>query len=223
MVALRGVANPGNTLRLEGAAEPATCQVRTDGSWAMPEVRLTPGTHTLTVADVDHPARSGRVEFTVAAVRPISIISPGAGETLEARRIEVTGKASPGRLVCLRLGRGTRTERADDRGSFRFKDLELTRWGEQRLEFYYAEDPTQGSTRVVVQWPGLDLPSIVDPVTRSHLEPGADIVQCAACYTYCYRATWRRLTSCPRCGEESGFWDRPSPRFHTPRAVLRTT
>ena len=112
------------------------------------------------------------------------------------------------------------TERANNHGSFRFSDVKLPEWGDQRLMFYYAEAPAQGNTDITVRWPGLDLPSIVDPVTRSHLEPGADIVRCINCYTYCYRATWVQVGRCPRCDVSNKYWNRASTDFHTPRINL---
>ena len=219
-VSLRGTANPGDTLQLEGTG--VTCKVNADGSWAMPGVHLRSGDQELAVVDVEHPSQTATVSVFVSPLPAISIIAPLQGETLEARFIEVTGKASPQRLVCLRLGRTVRTERAGARGSFRFADVELTDWGQQRLALYYAEDPSHGAPELVVHWPGLDLPSLVDPVTRAQLEPGADVVRCSGCYTYCYRATWDRLRKCPRCAEPTGPWARSAPRFHTPRKDLTT-
>jgi hypothetical protein len=148
------------------------------------------------------------------------VVAPLQGETLEAQRLEIIGKASPRLLVCLRVDQTTLTERADDRGSFRFKDVELTNWGEQRLHLYYGEDPGQGAADLVVHWPGLDLPSIVDPVTRARLEPGADVVRCGSCHTYCYRLTWSRFGRCPRCGVDTQIVERSDPSFHTPRAHM---
>ena len=220
-VSMTGSANPGDTLRLEGPdLTSVTCKVSRDGSWAMPEVVLSSGSHALSVVDTDHPSKSARVQFLVSALRPISIVAPLQGETLEARLLELTGKASPQRLVCLRLGRTTLTERADGRGSFRFRDVELTKWGTQRISLYYAEDPSQGASELILHWPGLDLPSQVDPVTRAHLEPGADVVRCVNCYTYCYRATWNQLRRCPRCADSTEYWQRSATKFHTPRREL---
>ena len=221
-VSLHGAANPGDTLRVEvGETNQVTCQVKPDGLWAMPELSLPPGTHDVRVANVSHPAQSATVRLHISALRPISVVAPLAGETLEAKLVEVTGKACPERLICLRLGRTTLTERADTRGSFRFRDVELTRWGEQRLTLFYAEDPGHGTADLVLHWPGLDLPSLVDPVTRAQLEPGADVVRCSSCYTYCYRATWNRLRRCPRCTGSTDFWERTAATFHTPRGNLR--
>ena len=220
-VKLSGRANPGDTLRLEGVGvKGVSCKAASDGVWSMPEVELAPGEHILTVVDVAHPHRAAEVSFTISALRPIVVNSPLDGETLEAKIFEVTGKASQGRLVCFRLGQKTSTVRCDGHGSFRFKEVELTSWGSQRLLFYYAEDPRQGATELALHWPGLDLPSLVDPVTRARLEPGADVVRCDTCYTYCYRATWNRLRTCPRCIESGSFWERSNPQFHTPRIDL---
>ena len=221
-VSLKGAANPGDTLRVEvGETVPVTCQVKPDGLWAMPELALPPGTHEVNVVNVSHPSQSASVRLHIFALRPISVVAPLPGETLEAKLVEVTGKACPERLVCLRLGRSTLTERADSRGSFRFRDVELTRWGDQRLSLFYAEDPGQGAVDLELHWPGLDLPSLVDPVTRAQLEPGADVVRRTGCYTYCYRATWNRLRRCPRCAESTDFWERTAASFHTPRGDLR--
>ena len=222
-MALRGTAHPGDRLRLEGdGIEPATCKVNSDGSWEMDEFRLPSGAHMLKVVSLDHDGQNATLSIAVSALRPIAVVSPLQGETLEEKRIEVTGKASPDKLVCLRFGHTTLTERADSRGSFRFKDVELTTWGEQRPMLHYAEDPGQGAIELVVYWPGLDLPSLVDPLTRSRLRPGADVVRCSGCYTYCYRATWNRLNRCPRCDLPERFWERPDPKFHTPRVELRS-
>jgi len=222
-VSLSGTANPGDTLRLEGEGlDPATCRVKPDGSWTMRDVRLSPENKSLTVVNVGHPARTATVNVVVSDLQPITVVAPLQGETLEARFMEVTGKSSPERLVCLRFETTTTTERSDSRGSFRFRDVELDRWGEQHLVLFYAEDPTQGAAELVVNWPGLDLPSLVDPVTRARLEPGADVVRCSACYTYCYRVTWKRFRSCPRCTAGTRFWERPDSRFHVPRSHLRT-
>ena len=222
-VSLNGTATPRHTMVLEAPQiQPLTCKTEPDGSWSMPEVALPQGSHTLTVVDANHPHRTATVELVITGLRPIKAVSPLQGETVESHRIEVTGKASPGRLVCLRSGRTTLTERADGRGSFRFAEVELPRWGEQHLKLYYAEDPGQGAAELVVNWPGLDLPSLVDPVTRAHLRPGADVVRCSACYTYCYRSTWSRLDRCPRCTNSVAFWQRTDSKFHTPRARLVT-
>ena len=218
---IKGSANPGDTLKLEcSGIEPIKCRVKNDGSWAIPDVRLPTGSQELTVVDENNPELSATIRILVSEVTPIYVTSPLTGETLEAKHIEVTGKAARGRLVCLRLGRKTMTERANNHGSFRFSDVELPEWGDQRLMFYYAEAPAQGNTDITVRWPGLDLPSIVDPVTRSHLEPGADIVRCINCYTYCYRATWVQVGRCPRCDVSNKYWNRASTDFHTPRINL---
>ena len=119
------------------------------------------------------------------------------------------------------MGRKTLTERAGESGSFRFTDVELPAWGDQKLMLYYAEAPSQGNVDISVRWPGLDLPALVDPVTRSPLKPGADIVRCSNCYTYCYRSTWVRVGKCPRCDVSGDYWTRTAPIFHTPRANLR--
>ncbi len=220
--AVRGAANPGDTLKLKcSRIESVKCRVKSDGSWAMPDIDLAPGAHEITVENLDHPGTAAMVRIFVSEIPAISVISPMAGETVEAKHIEVTGKASPGRLVCLRLGRKTLTERAGESGSFRFTDVELPAWGDQKLMLYYAEAPSQGNVDISVRWPGLDLPALVDPVTRSPLKPGADIVRCSNCYTYCYRSTWVRVGKCPRCDVSGDYWTRTAPIFHTPRANLR--
>jgi hypothetical protein len=220
-VGLRGTASPGHDLRVEAdGLSPVACKVRPDGSWFMPALRLPPGPQTLTLTDLVQPDQSATVQLVITPLRPVRVIAPLGGETLEARHVEVIGKASPGLLVCLRLDGATITERANAHGSFRFKDVELTNWGEQRIRLYYAEDPGQGATELVLHWPGLDLPSIVDPVTRARLEPGADVVRCADCHTYCYRLTWSRFGRCPRCGVGTRHLGRTDPSFHTPRAHL---
>ena len=220
-VSLRGAASPGHSLRMEAdGLAPVGCKVRPDGSWSMPAVRLPSGPQTLTLTDLSLPNHSASLQIVIRPLRAITVVAPLAGETLEARHLEVIGKASPGHLVCLRVDRTTLTERADPRGSFRFRDVELTEWGEQRIALYYAEDPGQGAADLAVRWPGLDLPSIVDPVTRARLEPGADVVRCAECHTYCYRLTWNRFGRCPRCGESTQYLERSDPSFHTPRAHM---
>ena len=220
-IALKGSASPGDRLRLQGShSEDAICTVGPDGSWTMPEVVLSPGHHTFNVVDVNRPNRSIEVVFEVVGLTPITVISPGDGEMLEARFFEITGKASPHHLISLRMGNRTLTESSDNRGSFRFKDVELDNWGNHHLLFFYAKDPNQGAKEIVLHWPGLELSLLVDPVTRARLEPGADVVRCDSCYTYCYRATWNRLRQCPRCMESRRLWERSDPRFHTPRADL---
>ena len=220
-VALRGSASPGDRLRLEGPhSEKPICVVGADGSWTMPEVVLSPGHHAFVVTDVSHPSRSVEVGFEVLGLTTITVISPLDGETLEARFFEITGKASPRHLISLRMGSRTLTEHSDDRGSFRFTRVEVEQWGSHRLLFFYAKDPSQGAKTIVLRWPGLDLPSLVDPVTRARLEPGADVVRCDSCFTYCYRATWNRLGHCPRCVQSTSLWERLDSRFHTPRADL---
>lgn len=219
-VTVRGYANPGDTLVLEtGSSEPISCLVGPDGAWSMPDLVLPAGSQTLTVVDRDHAAQRCELSFVVTALRQITIVAPLQGETLEARKLEIIGKASPRLLVCLRIDGTTVTERANERGSFRFRGIELSSSGEQRMKLYYAEDPSNGSADLLVQWPGLDLPSIVDPITRARLEPGADIVRCAKCNSYCYRLTWSRMGRCPRC-TETGYVQRSDPSFHTPRAEL---
>ncbi len=220
-VSLRGAASPGHSLRMEvDGLAPVSCKVKPDGSWSMAAVRLPTGAQTLTLTDLGHPDQSASLQVVITPLRAITVVAPLAGETLEARRLEVIGKAAPGHLVCLRLDRTALTERADARGSFRFRDVELANWGEQRMALYYAEDPGQGAAELAVRWPGLDLPSIVDPVTRARLEPGADVVRCAECHTYCYRLTWNRFGRCPRCGDSTLYLERSDPSFHTPRAHM---
>jgi hypothetical protein len=185
----------------------------------MPDLVLPAGSQTLTIVDTDHAAQRSQLTIVVAALREITIVAPLQGETLEARKLEIIGKASPQLLVCLRLDGTTVTERADERGSFRFTGIELSTWGEQQMKLYYAEDPSNGPADLRVNWPGLDLPSIVDPITRARLEPGGDIVRCAKCHSYCYRLTWSRMEGCPRCSE-TAYLQRSNPSFHTPRAEL---
>jgi len=219
-VVVRGYANPGDTLVLETASTGAvSCSVGADGTWSMPDLVLPTGSQTLTVADTDHSAQRYELTIVVSALRTITIVAPLQGETLEARKLEIIGKASPRLLVCLRLNGTTVTERADERGSFRFRGIEMSTWGEQRMKLYYAEDPSNGSADLLVHWPGLDLPSIVDPITRARLEPGADIVRCTKCHSYCYRLTWSRMERCPRC-TETEYIQRSNTSFHTPRAEL---
>ena len=93
-------------------------------------------------------------------------------------------------------------------------------WGAQRLVIFYAENPGEGSAEITLDWPGLDLPSVVDPVTRAPLKPGSDVVRCASCYTYCYRATWQRMGTCPRCAKGTEFWDRRDAVFKVPRVQI---
>ena len=220
-IALKGSASPGDRLRLEGLeSEDALCTAGPDGGWTMPAVVLSPGRHAVKVEDVSDRNRSVEVSFEVLGLAPITVISPLDGETLEARLFEITGKASPEHLVSLRVGNRTLTEHSDSRGSFRFVNVELGHWGSHRLLFFYAKDPSQGAKEIVLRWPGLDLPSLVDPVTRARLEPGADVVRCGSCLTYCYRATWNRLGHCPRCVESTSLWERSNSLFHTPRADL---
>ena len=186
----------------------------------MPAVVLSPGRHAVKVEDISDRNRSVEVSFEVLGLAPITVISPLDGETLEARLFEVTGKASPEHLVSLRVGTHMLTEHSDSRGSFRFVNVELDHRGSHRLLFFYARDPSHGAKEIVLHWPGLDLPSLVDPVTRARLEPGADVIRCDSCFTYCYRATWNRLGHCPRCVQSTSLWERLDSRFHTPRADL---
>ena len=220
-IALKGSANPGDRLRLEGSCSgDATCTAGPDGNWTMPAVVLSPGHHAIKVVDANDRNRSVEVDFEVLGLTPITVISPLDGETLEARFFEITGKASPEHLVSLRVGNHTLTEHSDSRGSFRFVNVELGHWGSHRLFFFYARDPSHGAKAIVLRWPGLDLRALVDPVTRARLEPGADVVRCDSCFTYCYRATWNRLGHCPRCVQSTSLWERLDSRFHTPRADL---
>jgi hypothetical protein len=221
---VRGVGNAGDNLKLDGdGLDPLYCKVSVKGQWAMPAVWLPSGEHLLTVSNVANPYKSSSTNVVISPTLPISVISPRNGETVEAKHLEVTGKACPSRLVCIRLGRKTIAQRTDARGSFRFTDVELPTRGEQRLRFYYAENPDEGAAALVVYWPGLDFPSLVDPVTRAHLKPGADVVRCSDCYTHAYRATWTHMGHCPRCLKATQFWERPNAKFHAPRPDLRGT
>ncbi len=219
---IKGSGNPGDTLKLScSSIKSVKCRVKNDGSWTMSDIAFAQGPQEVTIENLDHPGNGATIRLFVSQISAITVASPLPGETVEAKFIEVTGKASPGRLLCLRLGRKTQTERASESGSFRFSDVELPAWGDQQLMLYYAEVPSEGNTDIELHWPGLDLPSLVDPVTRSHLKPGADIVRCSNCYTYCYRATWVRVGKCPRCDTSKDYWTRTVPIFHTPRANLR--
>ncbi len=222
MVSVSGNGNPWDTLIMEiDGRDPQFCKVGSDGTWRMPESSLPSGDYTARVASADRSGGVAEVRFKVTALEPIAVISPLQGETMEAKAMELTGKASPDRLVALGYGGTTVSQRADGNGSFRFTEVLLKRWGTQRLKLYYAEDPTFEPLELVIKWPGLDLPSLVDPVTRAQLVPGADVVRCANCYTYCYRVTWTRLRRCPRCSETSDYWERSNSSFHTPRVQLK--
>ncbi len=221
-LSVSGTGNPGHSILLQMSGLPdQTAEVGPDHAWVMSEVKVASGDHSLSVTDTTIDQQSPAVSFTVKSLRPITIVSPLDGETMEAKSIEVTGKASPGRLISLRLpGLKTAVERAGDRGSFRFSEVEFTGWGPQRLSLFYAEDPGEGATEITLDWPGLDLPSVVDPVTREPLKPGSDVVRCTSCYTYCYRATWQRMGSCPRCTNRSEYWDRRDAMFKVPRVQI---
>ena len=219
---MRGSGNPGDSLRLEEpGGQQVLCKVRLNGLWTMPPVRLNSGPSEMTVNNLSHPDKSARTCISVCQLPPITVASPLNGETVETRHPEVTGKAAPSRLICLRSGRSTLTQHTDIRGSFRFNDVELPNKGEQSLTLYYAENPAEGATQLTVHWPGIDFPYLVDPVTRARLEPGADIVRCTSCFTFSYKATWVRMGRCPRCMVDTDFWERPSPRFHILRPDLR--
>jgi hypothetical protein len=221
-VVVAGTGNPGHKILLQMPGLPdQTAEVGADHAWTMSEVKLPSGEHSLAVTDTTAEQVSREARFTVESLRPIAVVSPLEGETMEAKKIELTGKASPGKLVSLRLpGLKTAVERAGDRGTFRFTDVEFVNWGAQRLSLFYAEDPGEGATEITLDWPGLDLPSVVDPVTREPLKPGSDVVRCTACYTYCYRATWQRMRTCPRCTNATEFWDRRDAAFKVPRVQI---
>ena len=128
-VPVSGTAEPNATIRVDVDGRTATTTAGGDGSWTVTVGGVPVGPHTVSVTQTVGGVTSAPVtsRVTVAAVQPtdVTITSPAPGQLIPATgtgdtgSFTVTGHATPGALVTVRLSNGqVRTTTADANGDW---------------------------------------------------------------------------------------------------------
>lgn len=184
-IVVSGTAEPGATVTVDIDGRTATTTAGGDGSWTVTVTRVPPGTHTVSATETVGGRTSDPVTSTVRVVvaqpTDVTITSPTPGQLLPATgtgdtaAFTVTGHATPGALVTVRLSNGqvrTTTADADGDWSVTFDRVPEGAW---TLE---ASQTVNGTT--TVSQPVPIVVDAVEPLAVTSPTPGAHQTASAA-------------------------------------------
>ncbi|MFS2031659.1 beta strand repeat-containing protein, partial [Curtobacterium sp. CT11-45] len=184
-IPVSGTAEPGATVSVDIDGRTATTTAGGDGSWTVTVTRVPPGTHTVSVTETVGGVTSDPVTSTVRVVvaqpTDVTITSPVPGQLIPATgtgdtgSFTVTGHATPGALVTVRLSNGqVRTTTADADGDWSVT-FDRVPEGEWTIE---ASQSVNGTT--TVSQPVPIVVDAVEPLAVTSPTPGAHQTASAA-------------------------------------------
>ncbi|MGN8049872.1 choice-of-anchor G family protein [Curtobacterium sp. 22159] len=177
-IPVSGTAEPGATVSVDIAGRTASTTAGADGSWTVTVGDVPPGTRTVsvteTVGGVTSDPVTSSVRIVVAQPTDVTITSPAPGQLIPATgtgdtgTFTVTGHATPGALVTVRLSTGqVRTATADANGNWSVT-FDRVPEGDWTIE---ASQSVNGTT--TVSQPVAVVVAAVDPLAITSPTPGA--------------------------------------------------